>query len=69
MTEPTRDDAATYRRACTLSIELKQHVFDTLYHSVALETDGALLVTADDRYLRTSRHLACVTSLKAWSAR
>ena len=64
---PTRDDASTHRRACQLSIELKQHVFDTLYHSVALETDGALLVTADERYLRASRHLASVTSLSAWS--
>ena len=66
---PTRDDAATHRRACQLSIELKQHVFDTLYHSVALETDGALLVTADDRYMRASRHLAGITSLTAWGAR
>ena len=65
---PTRDDAAIHRRACHLSIELKQHVFDTLYHSVALETDDALLVTADERYLRASRHLAGVTSLTAWGA-
>jgi len=48
---------------------LKQHVFDTLYHSVALETDGALLVTADDPYMRASRHLAGITSLTAWGAR
>jgi hypothetical protein len=66
---PTRDDAATHRRACQLSIELKQHVFDTLYHSVALETDGALLVTADERYLRASQDLAGITSLTAWAAR
>jgi predicted nucleic acid-binding protein len=66
---PTRDDAATHRLACKLSIDLKQHVFDTLYHSVALETEGALLVTADERYVRASGHLAGITSLAAWGGR
>jgi predicted nucleic acid-binding protein len=66
---PTRDDAAIHRRASQLSIKMKQHVFDTLYHSVALETEGALLVTADERYLRASRRLASITSLTAWDPR
>lgn len=30
-------------------LRLKQHLFDTLYHAIALER-GALLVTADERY-------------------
>lgn len=37
------------RRAADLSIRHNHHLFDTLYHAVALET-GATLVTADDRY-------------------
>ena len=30
-------------------MELKQHLFDTFYHALALETPDAILVTADDR--------------------
>lgn len=65
---PIREDAGTYRRACQLSIELKQHVFDTLYHALALETDGATLVTADERYARAASHLPSVMLLSTWSA-
>lgn len=39
-----------YRTACKLSVELSHHLFDTLYHAVALETAEAVLVTADERY-------------------
>ena len=38
-----------YGRACDLSERLKHHLFDTLYHAVALEND-ATLITADERY-------------------
>jgi predicted nucleic acid-binding protein len=50
-----RDDAAVHARATALSLELRHHLFDTLYHAVALETPGALLITADDTYLRKAR--------------
>ena len=43
------DDDAVYHRAAELSHRLKHHLFDTLYHAVALE-HGATLVTADERY-------------------
>jgi hypothetical protein len=33
-------------------MDLKQHLFDTLYHAVAVETDDALFITADDRSAR-----------------
>jgi predicted nucleic acid-binding protein len=36
-------------RATRLAIEIRHHLFDTLYHAVALEHD-ALLVTADETY-------------------
>lgn len=65
---PTRDDAAIYRRACQLSIDLKQHVFDSLYHAVALETEGATLVTADERYARAASHLPSAMLLSTWTA-
>jgi hypothetical protein len=33
-------------------MELKQHLFDTYYHAVALEAEDATLITVDERYLR-----------------
>lgn len=47
------DNAAVYRRAANLSMQLSHHLFDTLYHSVALESD-ATLVTADRNYCHKS---------------
>ena len=41
---------AVYLTACRLAVVLGHHLFDTLYHAAALETPGALLVTADERY-------------------
>jgi predicted nucleic acid-binding protein len=46
------DTPGVYLTACELARTLGQHVFDTLYHAVALETPGAMLVTADERYYR-----------------
>lgn len=43
------DDVGILRRAARLAGELQHHLFDTLYHAVALER-GATLVTADQRY-------------------
>ncbi|MGH8477601.1 MAG: type II toxin-antitoxin system VapC family toxin [Methylococcales bacterium] len=37
--------------ACSLAIRLNHHLFDTLYHAVALQSD-ALLITADEEYFR-----------------
>jgi len=46
---PTSDDPNVLLRATALAIETVHHLFDTLYHAVALEHDGAVLVTADDQ--------------------
>ena len=46
---------AHYARALTLAIRYKHHLFDTLYHATALETAGAELVTADERYYTKAR--------------
>lgn len=43
-------DVDVWQRACTLATETREHLFDTLYHAVALTSDDAALVTADDRY-------------------
>lgn len=44
------------KRAAQLSIRLNHHLFDTLYHAVALE-EGATLVTADEAYFNKANDL------------
>ena len=61
----TSADAELYKRASRIAKQLDQHLFDTLYHALALAND-ALLVTADDRYLRKARPLGKVVALAEW---
>jgi predicted nucleic acid-binding protein len=64
---PTTDSPEVLNRGCRLAVDLNQHVFDTLYHAVALETPHATLVTADERYLATGGQLGCVIRLGDWT--
>jgi predicted nucleic acid-binding protein len=48
-----------------MAIELRHHLFDTLYHAVALER-GASLVTADDAYFRKAYRLGGIVRLAEW---
>jgi predicted nucleic acid-binding protein len=52
MQVPVLESQTVYGVACRLAIELRHHLFDTLYHAVALQADGALLITTDERYYR-----------------
>jgi len=45
----------TYATAMELALRHQHHLFDTLYHAVALHTPGAVLVTADERYYNKAR--------------
>jgi predicted nucleic acid-binding protein len=63
---PTMDEPTVMRRATALSIETGQHLFDTLYHSVALEHDGATLITADDRYRLKAESHGHILALHDW---
>jgi predicted nucleic acid-binding protein len=63
---PATGDALVLRRGVELAIELRQHLFDTFYHAVALETAEAVLVTADERYLRASRDKGRIVDLMDW---
>jgi predicted nucleic acid-binding protein len=65
---PSSDDPTVMRRATVLAIETDAHLFDTLYHAVALEHEDALLVTADDRYRRKAAHYGKVASLRDWNS-
>lgn len=60
-------DLALYQRASRLSHELNHHLFDTLYHALALQREG-LLITADDRYFRKARKLGSVARLASSTA-
>jgi predicted nucleic acid-binding protein len=62
MTPTLIHGVATLRRAAELSITLDHHLFDTLYHAVALE-EGATLVTADDTYFAKAKDLGGVQLL------
>jgi predicted nucleic acid-binding protein len=63
---PVVSDLEILKRASRLARELKHHLFDTLYHAVALERD-ALLISADDHYCRKAEHLGRVVRLDSWT--
>ncbi len=49
------DTREVYLKACELSMELNHHLFDTLYHAVALLLQDTVLVTADKKYFNKAR--------------
>lgn len=57
------DHTGVYATALDLSIQLKHHLFDTLYHATALHVPGAVCVTADTRYYEKARHLGQIVLL------
>lgn len=63
---PYDDGPSVIGRACRLAIDLRQHLFDTLYHAVALETPGATLITADDKYFAGAASLGQIVRLAEW---
>lgn len=52
-----------YAHAVALATQLKHHLFDTLYHALALETPSAIFVTADRRYFTKAQHLGQIAWL------
>jgi predicted nucleic acid-binding protein len=63
---PTTDSPTVIRRATSLAIETKHHLFDTLYHAAALEHEDALLVTADERYYGKAECYGTIRALHDW---
>lgn len=57
------DEPTIYQKAIRLSIDLNHHLFDTLYHAVALETKDAVLITADNVYYENAKHLGRIKFL------
>ena len=63
---PATDEPLVLRRGVELAIELKQHLFDTFYHAVALEHADSVLITADERYLLAARAKGRIVGLMDW---
>jgi predicted nucleic acid-binding protein len=51
-----------YRWGIEFAIRFRQHLFDTLYHAVALE-HGATLLTADEAYFARAKDLGSIVRL------
>lgn len=64
---PVLNGPEVYQRACHLAIELQQHLFDTLYHAVALCQPETLLITADDRYYQKASKIGSIVRLRDFS--
>ena len=59
--------ASILKRAADLAITLNHHLFDTLYHAVALE-EGATLVTGDEAYFNKAKNLGAIQLLRDFAA-
>lgn len=58
------DAADVYLRACDLAVELGHHLFDTLYHALALSLPQTELITADQTYYRKAAEHGCIRLLR-----
>lgn len=63
----TLDTPAIYSTALELAVRHQHHLFDTLYHAVALHTPGATLITADGRYYDKAKVVGHITLLADWT--
>lgn len=61
---PVAHDPEMYWTACELAHALDHHVFDTLYHAVALTLPDTVLVTADARYEKKARRRGAIMLLR-----
>ena len=61
---PVSGGPEVYERASDLAGSTGEHVFDTLYHAVALGHPVAVLVTADERYYRRAASLGRMVRLR-----
>ena len=59
----TLDTPEIYATALALAMRHQHHLFDTLYHAVALHIPGATLITADQRYYDKAKTEGQITLL------
>ena len=65
---PVVETAEIYVTASKLAVSLDQHLFDTLYHAVALASPDCTLVTADERYYVKARKEGSIALLRDFNA-
>lgn len=53
-----------YEQACRLAVNLNHHLFDTLYHAVALQSSDTLFITAETQYFRKAAKLGRIIELQ-----
>ncbi|MDH5700067.1 MAG: hypothetical protein OEZ41_08915 [Nitrospirota bacterium] len=61
---PITTEWDVYEQACRLAVDLNHHLFDTLYHAVALYSPDTLFITADTQYFRKAAKLGHIIELK-----
>ncbi|MEO7206623.1 MAG: type II toxin-antitoxin system VapC family toxin [Steroidobacteraceae bacterium] len=64
---PVTEDPQVMRRATQLAISTGGHLFDTLYHALALEHQDATLITADERYIGKAQSQGRIQRLADWA--
>ena len=57
------DSPTALLAASQIAVETGEHVFDALYHALAMEC-GATFITADERYLKRARALGSIALLR-----
>ena len=62
----TANDVGHYQRAISLALKLDHHLFDTLYHAVALE-EKATLITADRKYYDKAKRVGSILMLEEFT--
>lgn len=61
---PMSTEWEVYEQACRLAVDLEHHLFDTLYHAVALQSSETVFVTADTQYFRKAARCGRIIELK-----
>jgi predicted nucleic acid-binding protein len=60
-----QQDADILKTASRLSLQFSHHLFDTLYHALAIQLN-AVFVTADEKYYRKAETMGCIQLLSSW---
>ncbi len=64
---PVKEAASEYKLASQLALDLDHHLFDTLYHALALREE-ATLITADRRYFNKATEIGSINMLANFNA-
>ncbi len=60
-----QQDADVLKAAARLSRQFSHHLFDTLYHALAIQLN-AVFVSADEKYYRKAETAGCIQLLSDW---